>query len=224
MLDSAGGRPIMTRLIEPGTPMARTLIRNGYVVTVGPDRAVHPGGFVAVEGARIAAVGPGGAAPAPQGFDAVIDASGCIVLPGLVNMHQHHWYTLFKGLADGLLLEDWVTELLLPLSMAMGEEATRVASTIAAMEVLPTGTTCALNHSVATTTLPLVRATVEPQAELGLRQVFGKELRCNTPGNPRHPLSLDEALAAYEEEFRRWDGTSEGRVRMAMAIESNAHW
>ena len=31
--------------------------------------------------------------------------------------------------------------------------------------------------------------------ELGIRQVYAKELRCRTPGNPRHPLSLDEALA-----------------------------
>ena len=42
-----------------------------------------------------------------------------IVLPGLINMHQHHWYTLFKGLADGYLLEDWVTRLLLPLSLKL---------------------------------------------------------------------------------------------------------
>ena len=49
-------------------------------------------------------------------------------------------------------------------------------------------------------------------------------MRCRTPGNPRHPLSLDEALAAFEEEARRWDGADDGRVRFGMAIESNAHW
>ena len=37
-----------------------------------------------------------------------IDVSGCIVMPGLINAHQHHWYSLFKGIADGLLLEDWL--------------------------------------------------------------------------------------------------------------------
>ena len=29
-----------------------------------------------------------------------------IVLPGLINLHQHHWYNLFKGLAPGMLLEE----------------------------------------------------------------------------------------------------------------------
>src|SRR6266699_2992666 len=88
--------------------MPRVLINNGYVVTVDSARNVFPGGYVAVDGATIGAVGPSGQAPRADQFDEVIDARGCIVLPGLINMHQHHWYTLFKGLADGYLLEDWV--------------------------------------------------------------------------------------------------------------------
>ena len=204
--------------------MPRTLIRNGHVVTVDGKRNVYPGGWVAVDGARIMATGPTASMPAAEGFDTVVDASGTIVMPGLINMHQHHWYTIFKGLADGMLLEDWVTGLLLPLSMALGEDAMAMSSTVAAMEMVATGTTTSLNHSVTSTTPALVRASIEPVAAVGLRQVFAKELRCNTPGNPRHPLSLDESLAAYEEEFRRWNGSSGGRVRLAMVIETNAHW
>jgi 5-methylthioadenosine/S-adenosylhomocysteine deaminase len=154
----------------------------------------------------------------------VVDAKGCIVVPGLINMHQHHWYTLFKGLADGMLLEDWVSDFLLPLSLKLDEPAMRISSWLAGLEMLATGTTCSLNHSVTTTTPNLVAASIEPQAELGIRQVYAKELRCRTPGNPRHPLSLDEALAAFEAEAKRWDGTHDGRVRFGIAIESNAHW
>ena len=100
----------------------------------------------------------------------------------------------------------------------------RCSSYVAAMEMLATGTTCSLNHSVTTTTPETVRATIEPQAALGICQVFAKELRCRTKGNPHHPLTLDESLAAFEEEFKRWDGKADGLVRMAMVIESNAHW
>jgi 5-methylthioadenosine/S-adenosylhomocysteine deaminase len=204
--------------------MSRKLIANGYVVTVDPSRNVFPGGFVAVDGARISAVGPSAQTPPREGFDEVIDAKGCIVVPGLINMHQHHWYTLFKGLADGYLLEDWVTDFLLPLSLKLDEPAMRVSSWLAGMEMLATGTTCSLNHSVTTTTPELVKASIEPQAALGIRQVYAKELRCRTPGNPRHPLSLDEALAAFEAEVKRWDGVHDGLVRFGIAIESNAHW
>src|SRR2546421_4881745 len=140
--------------------MARILITNGYVVTVDAQRSVWPGGFVAIEGRNIPAVGRMAETPAAQGFDTVLDARGCMVLPRLINMHQHHWYTLFKGLADGYLLEDWVANFLLPLSLNLSEEAMRVSSTIAGMEMLATGTTCSLNHSVTTTTPELAAAAI----------------------------------------------------------------
>ena len=204
--------------------MARLLIRNGYVVPVNPNRDVFPGGFVAIDGPRISAVGPNPQTPSPKAFDEVIDASGCIVLPGLINMHQHHWGTLFKGLADGYVLEDWIFGFVFPIMAHLSDEAMRVSSYVAAMEMLATGTTCHLNHSGTTTTPDTVRAIIEPQAAVGIRQVFAKELRCKTPGNPHHPLSLGESLAALEEEVRRWEGACDGLVRTAMVIESNAHW
>jgi 5-methylthioadenosine/S-adenosylhomocysteine deaminase len=92
------------------------------------------------------------------------------------------------------------------------------------MEMLATGTTCSFNHSVTVTTPEIVRAIIEPQAELGIRQIFGKELRCRNPRFQTHPLSLDESLASVEEEITKWNGAHDGLVRMAMIIESNAHW
>ncbi|HYQ09440.1 MAG TPA: amidohydrolase family protein [Xanthobacteraceae bacterium] len=204
--------------------MARTLIANGYVVSVDPSRNIFPNGFVAIDGFDIVAVGAAAQMPPRDGFEKVIDADGCIVLPGLINMHQHHWYTLFKGLADGYLLEDWVANFLLPLAKQLGPEAMRISSAVAAMEMLATGTTCSFNHSVTTTDAELLRTSIEPQCEIGIRQVYGKELRCKTPGNPNHPLTLDEALAAFEEEYRRWHGAHDGLSRFGMVIESNAHW
>ncbi|MGE0038126.1 MAG: amidohydrolase family protein [Xanthobacteraceae bacterium] len=204
--------------------MPRILISNGYVVSVDSARNVFPNGFVTTDGCKIASIGAQVDAPSPGEFDEVIDASGCIVLPGLINMHQHHWYTLFKGVADGYLLEDWVSDFLLPVSRHLTVEAMRISSRIAGMEMLATGTTCSFNHSVTTTTPELVEASIAPQRDLGIRQIYAKELRCRTRGNPNHPLGLDDALAQFEEQHRRWDGTSGGLVRTAMVIESNAHW
>ena len=70
----------------------------------------------------------------------------------------------------------------------------------------------------------IVHAIVEPQLDLGIRQVFAKELRCRTPRFADHPLDLDEALAAFEEEVARWGGMARGPIKMAMVIEANAHW
>jgi len=204
--------------------MSRILIKNGYVVTVNEARDVFPEGAVAIADNRIEAVHASAAVLDERGFDEVIDARGCLVMPGLVNMHQHHWYALFKGLADGMLLEDWIGGLVFPLVANLSDEAMRVASYQCGMEMLATGTTCSFNHSVTVTTPQTVAAIVEPQAELGIRQIFGKELRCRNPRFAAHPLTLDESLAALKEEVKRWNGRHDGLVRMGMVIEANAHW
>jgi 5-methylthioadenosine/S-adenosylhomocysteine deaminase len=204
-------------------PQPRLLLTHGHVVTVDGARQVFPDGFVLCEGGRIAATGPMAAVPRVTDAE-VIDAAGCLVLPGLINMHQHHWYTLFKGLADGFLLEDWITALVLPITRLLDREAMAVASRLNAMEMLATGTTCNLNHSVTTTTPEIVEAIITPQRELGLRQVFAKDFRCRTPGNPHHPLSLEETVTAFRDAIETWHGKDDGLVRLAMVIEASAHW
>ena len=109
-----------------------------------------------------------------------------------------------------------MTEVLLPLSLKL-DDGPCVCRTVAGMEMLATGTTCSLNHSVTTTTPDFVAASIEPQADLGIRQVYAKELRCRTPGNPHHPLSLDEALDAFEQEVRALGRQYDGLVRFGMA-------
>jgi cytosine/adenosine deaminase-related metal-dependent hydrolase len=70
------------------------LISGGEVHTVDAEGTVFPGGWVLVEDSQIAAVGPAGSEPAEA--DERIDASGCVVVPVLVDTHQDLWYCLLK--------------------------------------------------------------------------------------------------------------------------------
>ena len=87
-----------------GPPPARAAppsleLRGGLVVTMDPERRVVSGS-VCVEGTRIVAVG---AAKDDFSPDTVIDVSGCLVLPGLVQAHTHLCQTLCRLSASGCM-------------------------------------------------------------------------------------------------------------------------
>src|SRR3569623_488791 len=67
-----------------GPDMASTLIRGASVVTMDPQGDL-PQGDILVEGDRIVAIAPWIATDDAE----VVDARGCIVIPGLVNAHMH---------------------------------------------------------------------------------------------------------------------------------------
>ena len=99
--------------------MGKTLIKNGYLVTMNPKREVYSHGYLLIQDEQIEDLGPGIPKVDARHCERVIDAKGMLVLPGLINMHQHHWYTLFKGISEGYLLEDWLQQVTFPLTNAL---------------------------------------------------------------------------------------------------------
>jgi 5-methylthioadenosine/S-adenosylhomocysteine deaminase len=193
--------------------MASKLIKGGDVHTVDADDTVLQGGWVLVEGSAIAAVGAAG--EEPEGADETIDASGCIVVPGFVNTHQHLWYCLFKGLGGGMRLEQWIQNLLAPTARALEPRDLEAGSRLACLEMVASGTTTCLHHSVTHLDEAGVEATLRPSVESGMRQVLAKEIR---------PNGLDDQLAFAEALHGRFDGTQGGRLGIAFVIETTAHW
>jgi 5-methylthioadenosine/S-adenosylhomocysteine deaminase len=198
--------------------MSRVLIRNGYVVTVDEARNVYPGGFVLINGTKIETVGRADQVT-PEPVDRTVDASGMIVIPGLINGHQHFYYHLFKGLGHGLLLEDWFPHLVFPVLPHLTDADMVLTSYLAAIEMLKTGTTCCLHHLRTTTSEELLQRIAAPTAELGFRQVIGKEVQGRLPGNPRHPRSIAEEIAYVEELIPRWNCAHEGLTRLCLVAE-----
>ncbi len=205
------------------------ILRAGYVVTVDPDRRVIPDGWLAIDADRIAGIGSMDELRV-QSEDEVLDLGGKLVMPGLINGHNHHWGSLFKNTGEGLLLEPWLDQIALPLMAQLSNDDLRVAAYLAAIEQLRTGTTCSLNHIVNVNDEASMAAIIEPTLEVGIRQVVTKELRAtpsppfsnNYPAHP-HLRDLDDELALAEQLIDMWDGRG-GLVRMGIALETGANW
>jgi len=79
--------------------------------------------------------------------DRQIDASGCVVVPGLVNCHHHLYQTLTRsiGTADGKSLFDWLTTLY-PIWGQMDAEAVYISARLGLVELLLSGATTVADH------------------------------------------------------------------------------
>jgi 5-methylthioadenosine/S-adenosylhomocysteine deaminase len=185
------------------------------------QRDVFPAGSLIFNGSHIEEVGPGHAQPEER-FENVIDASGMIVVPGLINTHQHFYYHLFKGLANGLLIEDWFPKLVFKVTPHIDDDDMELTSYLANVEMLLSGTTCSVNHLRLASTEETLEKLSRPAIELGIRQVIGKEVQCRMPGNPRHPRSLPEEIAFLEKLIPHWERRSDGLIRLCLAVECNA--
>lgn len=117
------------------------LVTNGRLATSGMMALSATPGYVVIQGGRIAAVGPMAELP-PFSAAETIDATGCLVMPGLVNCHNHAAMTLFRGLADDLPLMQWLTDHIFPAEACfVSPEMVYWCSMLAAAEMLLSGTT-----------------------------------------------------------------------------------
>src|SRR4029078_5023911 len=71
-----------------------------------------------------------------------IDAAGQVVMPGLVNTHTHAPMVLYRGLADDLALDQWLTKYIFPAeAKTVSPEFVRAGTRLAALEMIESGTT-----------------------------------------------------------------------------------
>ena len=118
------------------------VIANGIVVTVDAAGRIASPGSVAIDGRDIVAVGAPEEIRRQFRARQTIDATGQVVMPGLVNTHTHAPMVLFRGLADDLALEEWLTKYIFPAeAKTVSREFVRAGTRLAALEMIESGTT-----------------------------------------------------------------------------------
>src|SRR5262245_40086511 len=188
--------------------MSSILIRNGTLVTVDPSDAVLQGDLFISEG-RIAELGE-----TERNADLVIDATGCVVLPGFVQTHIHLCQTLFRGAADDLALIDWLKKRVWPMEAAHSPSSIDASARLGIAELIKGGTTCALTME----TVNHTREVFKVVEESGFRATVGK---CMMDKGDEVPCALQEQTASSIEEslalLEEWHGKADGRIRYCFA-------
>ena len=170
----------------------RLLIDGGTVVVMDEGGTILEGGAVLVEGDRIAGL-LDRAAPRPPGVP-TLDATGQLVIPGLINTHGHAAMSLLRGLADDLPLMVWLEENIFPAEAELvAPEFVYWGTLLSSIEMLKSGTTTFADMYYFRD--EVARATIEA----GIRAVVGPHvIGFPTPDFATPEESLAEADAFFE--------------------------
>lgn len=123
-----------------------TWIKNPLKVWTANDTYDNADGGIVVCDDLIVELVPMGGTPKHQ-IDMTMDATGCVVMPGLINCHHHFYQTLTRAFPSALNKElfDWLVSLY-PVWANLTEEAISVSSELALTEMLLSGCTTAADH------------------------------------------------------------------------------
>jgi 5-methylthioadenosine/S-adenosylhomocysteine deaminase len=126
-------------------PQRRTVslvVTGGIVVTIDAAGRVLSPGAVAIDGRDIVAIDTPEAIAARFSGRESVDATGQVVMPGLINTHTHAPMVLYRGLADDLVLMDWLQKYIFPAeAKTVTPEFVRAGTRLAALEMIQSGTT-----------------------------------------------------------------------------------
>lgn len=198
-------------------------IEHGITITMDPRRRILRDGAVAITGDRIVAVDTAEALARYQGAR-ILDATGRIVMPGLVSAHCHNVQTLARGLGDDVPVELWTYGRIYPYESLLTEEDAYWSTLLNCAEMIRTGTTCHADPGGYA-----MDGVGRALTECGMRGIFawagmddfppGFEPPPDFPGR----RSTEETLRINEALVKRWHRTANDRVRVSygLRIEPN---
>ena len=182
---------------KPGEPVDLMLL-GGTIVTMDEGRRVIEDGGIAVARGRIVAVGTRSEIGKRYTPRQTVDATGRMIIPGLINGHTHIPMTLFRGLADDLDLQEWLTKYIFPAEAKnVSEEFVRAGTRLGLAEMIRGGTTtyCDMYY--------FEDAIADETAKAGVRGVLGETLIDFPVADNK---TNAEGMAYVERFVQKWQG------------------
>ncbi|NLE76773.1 MAG: amidohydrolase family protein, partial [Chloroflexi bacterium] len=201
------------------TEHADLLVAHAHLFTMqGAGVGYMADGAVAVQGSRIAAVGP--TKDLTDRFRAAetLDAAGCAVLPGLIDAHMHTPWAVVRGVAQDV--HHWMQLALAPYARHLTPAASLAGTRLNVAEALRAGTTTFGDYAHPTL------GWAEVFAQAGVRARLTPTINALPPGGmagwrvgdlyPLDDTAGEAAIAAALEFARAWHGAAHGRITVML--------
>lgn len=129
--------------------------------------------------------------------DKVIDATGKIVMPGLINTHAHVPMSIFRETVDGYNLQDWLSKKIWPMEDKLTNEDIYYTSYLSFIEMIQTGTTTI--NDMYFMTEDIIKAALNTKIRLQTTRTL-MNLAGNEEGENRLK-ELEELLGSYQGKY-----------------------
>lgn len=183
--------------------MQRTLIRSTTVISMDDRIGGFRTGDVLIEGNRIVEVRPSIDLGSGAAETEIVEGTGRIVIPGLINAHMHTWQTALRGYAANWTLLEYFRRMHAGLATVFRPEDIYIATLVGALNQINCGTTTLVDWCHNNPTPDHTDAAVRGLIESGIRAAFfhGSPKPEPKPGEPHfsevpHPRREIERLLA----------------------------
>jgi 5-methylthioadenosine/S-adenosylhomocysteine deaminase len=157
----------------PGCKMSCLIFINAFVVPMTEERKSFRG-YVRVKDRVVTEVSEG--SPPPIGNDEeIIDASGCVLMPGLVNAHTHLYQVLLRAVWEDLPLLPWLKRIY-GAAQVLRPEHLYAGTMLGCLEAIRSGVTTICEHNFLNPHPDCAFETVRAIRESGLRVVFARTI------------------------------------------------
>ncbi|MFI5694352.1 amidohydrolase [Kribbella sp. NPDC051586] len=122
-------------------------IQDNLITAITPTASTGATGVAGVaELAGVAEPAEVAGAAGVRGEMDVVDGTGLVAVPGLVNSHTHSPMVMMRGAAEDLSIEDWFNRRIWPMEVNLTPERVRVGARLACAEMLLAGVTTFVDH------------------------------------------------------------------------------
>ena len=187
-----------------------TLISNVTVVTMNNKMEILFGGFIAIEDGKIRSI----TRKAPEGSPkTIIDGTGMVAIPGLINCHTHLATSALRGCFDDLSATESLQEQLKK-EAKMDSRAAKAAAKLAIAECLRFGVTSVSDLYY------YPAATAEAVAESGIKANLALSAYRFIDQNEEFDFDTDEQCQELVKVVEKWHNHDNGRIRIDAGIHA----
>lgn len=180
--------------------MSDLLITHAMIMTVDLADTILDDGALFIAGGRIADLGPTAEVSARHAGAEVLDASGMVAMPGLINTHIHLSMTMLRSIADDIEASSWLP-VIWALEAHLKPETVYAGAALGMAEMIASGTTCFNDHYF------MMDEVARATAETGLRAQLAEAILEN-----RNRRKGERDLENGTRFAAEWMGKADGRI------------